>query len=276
MAARNFGALIQAQWKARKFVCVGLDTLFERIPEHLQSLGVRGGLVRFNQEIIDATKDVACAYKPNSAFYERHGDLGFSVLQETIEYIRERAPEIPVIDDCKRGDTADTNVQYAASVFDVLRADALTVHPTMGSESLRPFFDRTEKGVFVLCRTSNTGSGEMQDLMTGGIAWYERLAQTVNDTWNTGGNCGLVTGATYPAEIRAIRTHAPQLPLLIPGIGAQGGNLEETVAAARTPVGGMIINSSRSILYASAGADFAEEARRAAHKLHAAIEKALE
>ncbi len=265
---RNFRALIDSQWAMSKFLCVGLDPDFDKLPTQLKGLGVREGLLAFNRGIIDATAGIAGSYKPNTAFYEAHGAEGWDVLKETIRYINEKAPLAPVIADAKRGDIGNTNNGYVSALFGDLNADAVTVHPYLGSEALKPFLDQKDKGVFVLCRTSNAGGGELQDLDVSGAPLYSHIARIVADSWNVNGNCGLVIGATYPEELASVRSITPSIPLLIPGIGAQGGDLVATVRAAR---GHMLISSSRSIMYASSGEDFAEAASRSAQELHNAI-----
>lgn len=158
LMSRDFRQLLEKKWEEGKFVCVGLDTDFEKIPEVIRQGSVRETVVAFNRAIIDATKDIVCAYKPNSAFYEAHGDEGLSALRETIQYINDQAPAVPVILDAKRGDIGNTNGKYAEAAFDHLRADAITVHPYFGSDALKPFFERREKGIIILCRSSNPGS----------------------------------------------------------------------------------------------------------------------
>ncbi len=284
--SRDFNTLLHAQWDAGKFLCVGLDTDFDALPESARVAGVRESLVNFNRSIIDATKDVAGSYKINSAFYEAYGDLGFFALQETIQHIRTVASDTPVILDAKRGDIGNTNAGYVAAAFERLVADAITVHPYLGSESLAPFLENTECGVFVLCRTSNPGAGEFQDLDVGGDPsrpgsaeaepLYLRVARNVAHSWNTHGNCGLVVGATYPDEMARIRAVADDVPFLIPGIGAQGGDLEKAVRSGKdSRARGILIAISRGILGASKGSDYAEAARAKAQEYDAAIRSAL-
>ncbi len=278
MSERNFRQLLEKKWDEGKFLCVGLDSDFEKIPEVARPAGggVRETIVGFNRAIVDATKDIVCAYKPNSAFYEAYGDEGWSALRETIQYIHESAPDVPVILDAKRADIGNTNDGYIAAAFDYLGADAITVHPYMGKEALRPFLERREKGIFVLCRTSNEGAGEFQDLRVGENPLYQIVAQHVAEEWNGGQNCGLVVGATYPEELRAVRAIAPDLPILIPGIGAQKGDLEKSVSAGKDARGrGIVVAASRAIIFASGGADFAAAARTKAQDIHGAIGKAL-
>ncbi|MFA7310145.1 MAG: orotidine-5'-phosphate decarboxylase [Candidatus Paceibacterota bacterium] len=274
--SRNFKALLNAQWEQQKFLCIGLDPDFDRIPDAARTTGVHETLVNFGRAIVDATLDIAGSYKLNSAFYEAHGETGWGALQETIEDIQERAPEIPIILDAKRADIGNTNSGYVDAVFENLNVDAVTVHPYLGAEAMQPFLDQKDKGVFVLCRTSNSGAGEFQDLMVGNEPLYMQVARNVNTLWNTNGNCGLVVGATYPEEMKKIRAIADDMPFLIPGIGVQGGDLEKTVQAGKNSRGsGMIIAASRAILFASKGSDFAAAARAKAQELDGAIRKAL-
>ena len=273
---RNFMEMTNAQWDQGRFLCIGLDTDIDKIPESARREGVRETLMTFNNAIIDATKDIAGSYKPNSAFYEAYGDLGWTALQETVAYIREVAPETPVILDAKRADIGNTNQGYLAGLVDRGGAHAITVHPYLGAEALAPFLERSEIGVFVLCRTSNGGAGEFQDLNVEGEPLYVHVARHVRDQWNGNGNCGLVVGATYPEEMKKIRTVADDLPFLIPGIGTQGGDLEKTVAYGKDSRGkGMIIAVSRAIIYASGSDDYAGAARARALEYDAAIKAAL-
>jgi len=300
-------------------LCIGLDSDFEKIPECLKKK-TRGDntpppdgrplsrgdyssrqraeiILAFNRAIIDATKDAVCAYKPNSAFYEALGGRGLEILKQTIQYIRERAPAIPVILDAKRGDIGSTNASYVQFAFSYLKADAITLHPYLGREALQPFLDQKEKGIFVLCRTSNPGAGEFQDLKvfrfqghsdpanageesptnvdrhapetlrhtqgdTNGEELYKVVSRQVAEEWNANGNCGLVVGATYPEELREVRTIVGNMPILVPGIGTQGGDVEKTVRAGITAQGNsIIVNSSRGIIFASSDEDFAEAAK---------------
>jgi len=269
----SFLGQLAGRWAKDCFLCVGLDPDLERIPPGPANLGIREALRNFNTAIIDATRDVAAAYKPNIAFYERYGVPGMEALADTIAYIHDVASGTPVILDAKRGDNENTNAGYVTAVFDELGADAVTVHPYLGRASLQPFLDRTDKGVFVLCRTSNSSAPEFQDLETAHGKLYEVVAEHVARDWNGGGNCGLVVGATYPEELARVREIAADVPLLIPGVGSQGGDLEATVAVAwdSAGTGGFVINASRSILFASSGPDFADAAAREAQSLHRAI-----
>ena len=278
MPIRNFHHLLEKNWSHGRFVCVGLDSEFSKLPaatRHYNSQGepdIAGSIVAFNRAIIEATKDLVCSYKPNSAFYEAYGTAGMVALQETIAIIHEVAPEVPVILDAKRGDIGNTNNGYITSAFDFLKADAITLHPYMGKKSLQPFLDRAEKGIIILCRTSNEGAEEFQNLSINGEELYKKIAHHISTQWNQNNNCGLVVGATCPDELREVRALVGNMPLLIPGIGAQGGSVEKTVAAAKDQHGnGMIINSSRGIIFASGEKDFAEAARRETEKLHKLI-----
>jgi len=249
---RNFRDLIERQWADSKFVCVGLDSELEKIPPHpLWDKLVSGDKMHsFNGEIVRLTGDIAGAYKINTAFYEAEGVSGFAAMQKTIALINSLVPRVPVILDAKRADIGNTNEGYAKMAFDLFGADAITVHPYLGGEAMTPFLRRGDKGVFVLCCTSNKGAPEFQDLKVNGRSLYEIVADNVTHKWNANKNCGLVAGATHPAELASIRTIVGDLPLLIPGIGAQGGDVEATVKAGKdSKGGGMIINSSRGIIF---------------------------
>lgn len=273
---RDFRELLDARAAAGFAVCIGLDSSLDRLPA--SAYGVGDPQLAFNREIIDATADLAAAYKPNTAFYEARGAVGIEVLVATVEHARAAAPQVPVIVDAKRGDIGSTNDGYASFLFDVVGADAITVHPYLGSEAAKAFLDRPDKGVFVLCRTSNAGAGELQDLPvhTNGRTrpLYEVVAERVVATWNTRRNCGLVVGATYPGELADIRRLAPELPLLVPGIGAQGGDLGSTLDAVQAVKGApVLINSSRGIIFAGEGPDYAERARAATADLDQAVRR---
>lgn len=254
--------LARSSQQNQSLLCVGLDPDPTLMPEGVE-------LFEFNKAIIDATADLVCAYKPNIAFYEALGNDGLDALKRTREYV---PGDIPVIIDAKRGDIGNTARAYARSLFDHFNFDAVTVSPYLGQDSLEPFIQYRDRGVFVLCRTSNAGAVDFQSLTfeVGGNRkmLFEIVAERVSQ-WNTNGNLGLVVGATYPEELKLIRQRYPEMPLLIPGIGAQGGELSQVVAfgvdAGRERT---IINSSRQIIYASTGKDFAEAARQAARELH--------
>ena len=274
--SRDFRQLLEARWEQGRFLCVGLDPDFDKIPEAAHKGGTRETIVNFNRAIIDATRDLVCAYKPNSAFYEAHGDEGWNALRETIQYIRDQAPEVAVILDAKRGDIGNTNNGYVESAFDHLHADAVTVQPYPGREAIQPFLDRTDKGIIVLCKTSNDGASEFQDLSVEGMPLYQVVAQHVAKEWNANSNCALVVGATYPEELAEVRKIVADMPILIPGIGTQNGDLEKTVKAGKDSRGkGMIISASRAVIFASDGADFAAKAREKAVELDSAIRAAL-
>ena len=261
--------LARASRKNHSLLCVGLDTDPALLPEGI-------GVYEFNKSIIEATADLVCAYKPNIAFYEASGVPGLEALIKTREYI---GTEIPVIIDAKRGDIGNTAAAYARSLFDFYKFDATTASPYLGYDSLEPFINYKDRGVIILCRTSNPGAADVQSLMvkTGRThrPLYQVIAEKVND-WNKNGNLGLVVGATYPEELKLIRQRYPEMPLLIPGVGTQGGELETTVRngadAGRCRT---IINSSRQILYASKGKDFAA-ARKAAKSLRDGINEILD
>ena len=271
----DFAALLRARWATGTLLCVGLDPEADKLPPSVPGAISGARLFAFNRAIVEATADLVCAYKPNSAFYEAHGPEGMTALQQTIAFIHEQAPAIPVLLDAKRGDMANTSRAYARAVFDVYGADAVTVQPFQGQEALTPFLERATRGVFVLCRTSNPGAAELQDLLVDGEPLYLRLAKRVAATWNVHGNCGLVVGATWPTELAAIRAAAPDLPILVPGIGAQGGDLAASVRAGMDQQRqGLLVSASRSVLYASSGNDFAAAARREAQSLRDAISQA--
>lgn len=230
----------------------------------------------FNRAIIEATADLVCAYKPQMAYFEALGMDGLRALETTFKAI---PAHIPVILDAKRGDIGSTSAAYARAVFEVWGADATTVHPYMGEDSVGPFLEYREKGVFILARTSNPGARDFEELTlrtpTGERPLYEQVVTKALE-WNDRGNVGLVVGATAPEELARVRSLAPNLPLLIPGIGAQGGDLEASVRNGRDARGGgFLINAARSVLYASRGADFAEAARAEAERLRAGINAEL-
>ncbi|HEY4526513.1 MAG TPA: orotidine-5'-phosphate decarboxylase [Candidatus Paceibacterota bacterium] len=273
---RDFRELLEVKWDEGKFVCVGLDSQLEKIPKSAWKEDTRTTLVAFNRTIIDATKDIVSAYKPNPAFYESHGDEGWAALRETVMYIVENAPGVAVILDAKRGDIGNTNVQYARAAFDHLQADAITVHPYLGRESLEPFYAWPNKGVIVLCHTSNPGAAEIQGLETGGEQLYKRVARLAAGEWNGNGNSCVMVGATYPKELGEVRAIVGDMPILIAGIGAQEGSLQQTILQGLdSKKRGLIVNAARSIIFASQDADFPDVARIKTQELHDAITKAL-
>jgi orotidine-5'-phosphate decarboxylase len=254
--------LLNASRKNKSLLCIGLDPDPGLMPE-------RVGVPEFNRLIVEATSDLVCAYKLNLAFYEALDNEGFHALKNTVKHIPQ---DIPVIGDGKRGDIGNTAKAYARAIFKNLNCDAATVNPYLGFDSVAPFIEYHEKGVFILCRTSNVGARDFQSLRCeeAGAAFrplFEIVARRANE-WNTYGNIGLVVGATYPEELRLIRENHPDMPLLIPGIGAQGGDLALAVRYGVDASGERaIISSSRQIIYASAGKDFAQAARRVALSL---------
>ena len=265
-------------WQQGRFVCVGLDPVYDRLPDVVRQGRSRGeALVAFNRAIVDATAEWACAFKPNAAFYEAEGVEGSVALARTVAYIKTTHPTIPVIYDAKRGDIGTTNEGYARAAFDELGADAITVHSYFGREALQPFLDRADRGVVIMVSNSHPGAGELQDLPVGntGEPLFQVIARHVATSWNSNHNCVLVVGATYPDKVADVRRVAPELPLLMLGIGAQGAAIEPAVAAAKDHQGqGLIISSSRAILYASTDRDFANAARRVTQQLHTAINNA--
>ena len=273
---RNFRELLEGKWDEGKFLCVGLDSDITKIPKAAEKEDTRTTIVAFNRAIIDATKDIVCAYKPNSAFYEAHGDQGIAALRETIMYIIESAPTVPIILDAKRADIANTNEQYARAAFEYLQADAVTVQPYLGREPLEPFYSRKDKGVIVLCHTSNPGADEVQGLPVGKEKLYEVVARLAATTWNGHGNSCVMVGATYPKELGEVRAIVGDMPILIAGIGAQEGSLKKTIEnGLNSRKKGLIVNAARSIIFASREKDFAEVARKKAEALHNAIRKSL-
>jgi orotidine-5'-phosphate decarboxylase len=262
-----FDRLMQAIDANQSHLCIGLDLRPEEMPE-----GVwrdTDGFVHFGRQIVEATADLVCAYKPNLAFYEAMGGGGYHTLRKILEAI---PASIPVIADGKRGDIGATARSYARAVFDRLGFDAVTLNPYLGRDSLDPFFDYEDCGCYVLCLTTNSGASDFQ--LPNNL--FLDVARRCSD-WNKNGNIGLVVGATQTDRMAEIRSAAPDLPFLIPGIGAQGGNLDASVRAARNdrPDSGFIVNASRSILYATAEGDYIAAARREAERLRAEIEQAL-
>ena len=249
-------------------LCVGLDTDSAKIP---QSLHIHGEpLLEFNRRIIEATQDLVCAYKINLAFYENMGAHGWSTLQKTLAYIPEG---IVTIGDAKRGDIGNTAEMYARSLLIDHRFGATTVNPFMGFDSVEPFIRNPEQGAFVLAVTSNQGARDFQYLKSGSRPLYEHIIRRVK-SWNTKKNCGLVVGATRPGELRRIRRIVPDMPILIPGVGVQGGSLKNAVRYGCNSRGFLaIVNASRSVIYASTGEDFADAARESALALREEINR---
>jgi orotidine-5'-phosphate decarboxylase len=264
-------ALAAAQTRNDSLLCVGLDPEPARFPGAWK--GDASHIHDFCAAIVDATKDRVCAFKPQIAYFaaQRAEDQ----LERLIATIRRVAPGVPVILDAKRGDIGSTAAQYAREAFERYQADAVTLSPFMGLDSIEPYMSYDGRGLILLCRTSNPGGDDLQaQRLEGGERVFERIARLAAGEWNRGGELGLVVGATYPPEIARVRELAPTLPLLIPGVGAQGGDAEATVRAGWRPGAPIIVNSSRAVLYASAGDDFAQAARAAAEATRALLQRA--
>ncbi len=258
---RFFEKLQRASEKNRSLLCVGLDPDPALMPVD--------DVAAFNRAIIEATSGFVCAYKPNLAFYEALGEEGYAALRETLKAV---PSHIPVIADAKRGDIGNTAKAYARALFDELSFDAATVNPYLGGDALEPFLEYEDKGIIILCRTSNPGARDLQDLVVDGRPLFERVAEMANG-WNSRGNVGLVVGATYPEELRRVRQLCPQMTFLVPGVGAQGGDLAAVLASGLDANGGgLVINVSRQVLYASKGPDFAQAAGEMAQRLCDEIE----
>lgn len=273
---RRFRDRLEAAWtRTDSLLCVGLDPEIERFPRAFAR--APSAIFEFNKAIIDATADLVCAYKPQFAHYAAYGAEG--ELERTIDYIHRRHPAILVVLDAKRGDVGHTAQRYATEVFERYGADAVTVNPYLGFDSLEPYLAFEDRGTFVLCRTSNPGARDLQDLSVSDPSaparrLYQVVAELAAARWNARDNCGLVVGATYPEELGTVRSIAGDMPLLLPGIGAQGGDVVQAVRLGRTPAGrGLLVSSSRAILYASSGEDFAEAAREAARTLRETINR---
>lgn len=254
----------------QSLLCVGLDPDPRRLPETLRNS--EDGVLRFCNAIIDATADLVCAYKPNIAFFEAMGLAGMQTLYTLMKQPR----SVPFILDAKRGDMRSSAEAYARAVFDELNADAVTLNAYQGSDALEPFLQRRERGCFILCRTSNPSSAELQELeLANGRPLYLEVARLAHEVWNANGNVGLVVGATYPESLEAVRAQCPTLPLLVPGVGEQGGALEDAVRAGMDAHGEhIVVNASRSILYASSASDYAEAARNEALRLRDVMQSA--
>jgi orotidine-5'-phosphate decarboxylase len=256
--------LARAWERSDSLACVGLDPEIERFPRRIAAEPTP--IFRFNKAIIDATADLVCAYKPQFAHYAAYG--AEDQLERTIEYIHDSHPGVPVILDAKRGDVGDTAERYAIEAFERYGADAVTVNPYLGGDALEPFLRHADKGVVILCRTSNSGARDLQDCVIGPRKLYQVVAELAAQRWNSRGNCLLVVGATYPRELAEVRALVGDMPLLVPGVGAQGGDVAQAVQNGQTAQGtGLIVSSSRGILYASAGEDFARAARVATQQL---------
>ena len=262
--------LLDGTRQNNSLLCVGLDTDVGKIPKFLRESS-KNPLFDFNKAIIDATKDLVCAYKLNMAFYEVEGKKGIDALEKTIRYIPNN---IVIILDGKRNDIGNTAQKYAQSLFDTLKADAVTVNPYLGKDGLTPFLDYTDKCSFILCRTSNPSAGDFQDLTVSSTPLYQIVAKKIRE-WNTNNNCGAVVGATYPEELKTVRNILGEhIPILIPGVGKQGGDIEKTVRNGTNSKKEMaLINSSREIIFAGEQQDFAEQSRKKAESVRNEINK---
>ena len=268
---------LRARWQqADSLVCVGLDPDPAKFPDAF--VDDEDALFSFCRDIVDATAGYVCAFKPQIAYFAAHNG-GEAALQRLVAHINGAHPDVPVILDAKRGDIGSTAAQYAVEAFERYGADAVTLNPYMGRDSAAPFLQYNDRGCVFLCHTSNPGARDFQELTVsdgsgGGEPLYQRIARTIAGEWNADGNCALVVGATFPEELKVIRGIVGDMPLLIPGIGAQGGDIEAVVRNGRTADGtGLVINSSRGILYASSGAGYAEAAADAARDLRDAINR---
>jgi len=263
--------LAAAQASHQSLLCVGLDPDPRKFPTHLGQDASH--IFDFCAHIVDATHDVVCAFKPQIAYFAAH--RAEAQLERLIAHMRRTAPHVPIILDAKRGDIGNTAEQYAIEAFERYGADAVTLSPFMGFDSVAPYLKYHGKGAFLLCRTSNPGGDDLQNQRLAGLAGeprlFEHIAELAQGPWNLNGQLGLVVGATYPEEIARVRHIAPTLPLLIPGVGTQGGDAKATVMAGLTPTGPIIVNASRAVLYASKGADFVSAARSAALDLRHAL-----
>ena len=263
-----------AQQRNGSMLCVGLDPEPTRFPAGLKDNA--GRIFDFCARIVDATGDLAIAFKPQIAYFAAH--RAESQLEDLMRHLRANFPHVPVILDAKRGDIGSTAEQYAREAFERYGADAVTLSPFMGFDSVQPYLKYEGKGAFLLCRTSNPGGDDLQNQRLASVEGqpllYEHVARLAQGPWNLNGQLGLVVGATYPAEIERVRAIAPTLPLLIPGVGAQGGDAVATVRAGWRADGPIIVNSSRAILYASSGEDFAAAARREALRTRELLEAA--
>ncbi|HWU75552.1 MAG TPA: orotidine-5'-phosphate decarboxylase [Rhodanobacter sp.] len=267
----HFMPSLQQAWKDHdSLVCVGLDPEPAKFPAHLRD--TPDAVFEFCAAIVDATADLVCAFKPQIAHFAAL--RAEEALERLIAHIHDRHPGVPVILDAKRGDIGSTAQHYASEAFERYRADAVTLNPYLGRDSIQPFLDRTDKGVILLCRTSNPGGADFQALDCGGAPLYLRVAETVAREWNGNGNCALVTGATWPDELGKVRAVVGDMPLLVPGIGAQGGDVAAVLQHGRAADGsGLMISSSRAILYAGKGEDFALAARAATSELRDTINR---
>jgi len=268
----GFMQALRNRWRdADTLLCVGLDPDPAKFPEAF--VDDEDALFSFCRDIVDATAQYACAFKPQIAYFAAHNG-GEAALQRLMAHINGAHPDVPVILDAKRGDIGSTAGQYATEAFERFGADAITLNPYMGRDSAEPFLAYNDRGCVFLCHTSNPGARDFQELDVGGEPLYQRIARTIAGEWNAAGNCALVVGATFPEELKVIRGIVGDMPLLIPGVGAQGGDVEAVVRNGATPDGtGLMINSSRGILYASSGAGYADAAAEAAASLRDTINR---
>jgi orotidine-5'-phosphate decarboxylase len=268
----TFMQALKDRWSSsHSLVCVGLDPEPAKFPQRFA--GDPDAVFDFCSAIADATAEFACAFKPQIAHFAALRAEG--ALERLIAHLHATHPGIPVILDAKRGDIGSTAQHYASEAFDRFAADAVTANPYLGRDSVQPFLDRADRGVVILCRTSNPGAGDLQDLVIDGRPLYQHVAEKVAREWNAHGNAALVVGATWPEQLREVRAIVGDMPILVPGVGAQGGDVEAVVRNAATADGtGLLVSSSRAILYASQGDDFAEAAANAARDLRDAIRRA--
>ncbi len=268
--------LLNAQSRNGSMLCVGLDPEPNKFPLHLR--GQPDATFAFCAAIVEATADCVIAFKPQIAYFA--AQRAEAALERLIAHIRQVAPHVPVILDAKRGDIGSTAEQYAKEAFERYGADAVTLSPFMGFDSVQPYLAYANKGAFLLCRTSNPGGSDLQSQTLASVAGqprlFEHIASLAHGPWNTNGQLGLVVGATYPQELERVRQLAPKLPLLIPGVGAQGGDAAATVRAAWRPDAPIVVSSSRAVLYASAGPDFADAARAMAQQTRTALTAAAQ
>ena len=267
----SFMQALRNRWNsADSLVCVGLDPEPAKFP--VRFANDPDAAFNFCRDIVDATAPFVCSFKPQIAHFAALGAEG--ALQRLVAHIHATHPGIPVILDSKRGDIGSTAQHYAAEAFDRYAADAVTANPYLGRDSLQPFLDRADRGVVILCRTSNPGASDLQDLNVDGRPLYQHVAEKIAREWNGNGNCALVVGATWPEQLREVRAIVGDIPFLVPGVGAQGGDVEAVVANAKTAEGtGLVVSSSRAILYASNGDDFADAAAAAAKSLRDQINR---
>jgi orotidine-5'-phosphate decarboxylase len=274
----NFIEALKQAWRINNsLVCVGLDPEPSKFPAHLR--GRPDAIYEFCTAIVDATADLVCCYKPQIAHFA--AQRAEDALERLIAHIHEKHPGVPVILDAKRGDIGSTAQHYASEAFERYGADAVTLNPYLGRDSVQPFLDRADKGVILLCHTSNPGAADLQELIVRGadgseLPLYQHVAMNIARDWNANGNCALVVGATWPEQLAQVRALVGDMPILVPGVGAQGGDAEAVVRNGATRSGdGLIISSSRAILYAGNGEDFAAAARKASLALREEINRHL-